>query len=281
MSFYSTQGTFKSDKPILAFAEGYRAVASAQVGNQYISPDKEFKRVLIAGSFIARVGSTFRPLPRGTVTVASSTSSPRFKVKHPYYFVAGDSLSIVEPYATLTVASTALGYVSVNGKVFSFTPTGVATASEAAIALAAYFNSVSQLSSLLRFVPVAATILVFSKDGFTNYEITPGGSMGTTAVTTALNTTSVGTVLKIDTDTEEVVLTTNAGLVASIGVNIGVAVDEVLGFTTTTFDFTSFRQNYDFGLGTAGKLWKQNLVYWDDTINKEPSLFEIEAKTKW
>lgn len=283
MAFFKRYRTYESEGDIFQVPHGTRTTKSAMVTNAYISTDKEGLKQLPAGIFIAKVfdsnGNTiFRPLPHATVTVASSTSSPRFKVAMPYVLYSGDQLFITDSYTTLTVGSTAIGTLTYAGQTVSYTPTGAANVTEAATKWASYLNTTS-LSRTFRFLSSADKLYVLTNDGFSALQVTPTGGLGTTAVTTAVNSTAIGTVQSIDTTTEEVVLTANAAVVVPVGFNVGAKVNEIYGLYSHSLVFTDYRSEIDCAIVDEAKLKKARLPFWAEYIRLDCP--RLEARYQW
>jgi len=268
---------------ILHVPHGYRTARSAQIDSKWLSMNPFNLIELPAGMFIAKTKDAdgnlaFRPLPHARVSVAATTSSPRFKVEMPYMFVPGDVLTIIAPVASITVASTAVGTLTAMGQTFSYTPTGAASPTEAAVKWATYLNSTS-LAINYSFLSSAATLIVFENDLSKVSTLTPTGGLGTTAATTAKITTVIGTIAQIDKTTEEVVLTSNAAVALPIGYAVGVMVDDIYGFYVDAITFTTFTGNTkEIAVGHQGQLKKSRLPFWDNYIKTYLPLVDAQDK---
>lgn len=283
MSYFNRYRQYESEGQVFHVPHGIRTTRSAKLLKKFVSINKMSNFELPAGMFIARTKDTngdtvFRPLPHATVTTASTTSSPRFKVKMPYSLVAGDVLNIIEPYATITVASTALGTLTAAGQTYTYTPTGASTAAEAATKWVEYLNNTA-LANVYRFVANAEIITVFENDLNKTSTLTPTGGLGTTAATTALNTTEIGTVASIDPETEEVVLAANAAVAVPVGYSVGAKVDDIYGLYGHAIVFNDYRQNMDIAVVDEGKLKLSVLPFWSNYIKNY--LPRVEARDKY
>lgn len=270
---------------VLHVPHGYRTARSAQIEKKYVSMNKQSLFELPAGMFIAKTKDangepTFRPLPHAKVTVAATTASPRFKVEMPYVFVPGDVLYIVAPTASITVASTALGTLTYNSQTYTYTPTGASTAAEAAIKWAEYLNNTA-LANSFTFVAAGANLHIFEADLNNTSTLTPTGGLGTTAATTATNTTAIGTVASIDSSTEEVVLNANAAVALPVGFCIGTKVDDIYGFYVHAIVFGTYSDTtLDIAVGHQGQLKKSRLPYWSNYI-KTTYLPHVDAQDRY
>jgi hypothetical protein len=270
---------------VLHVPHGYRTARSAQIERKWVSTNKQGLNELPAGMFIAKTkdsngNSTFRPLPHAKVTVAATTASPRFKVEMPYMFVPGDVLYIVAPTASITVASTALGTLTYNSQVYSYTPTGASTPAEAATKWAEYLNSTA-LANDFTFVADAANLHIFEANLNKTSTLTPTGGLGTTAATTAPNTTAIGTIASIDSTTEEIVLSANAAVALPVGFCIGARVDDIYGFYVHSIVFGAFSDGtLDIAVGHQGQLKKSRLPYWSNYI-KTTYLPHVDAQDRY
>lgn len=270
---------------VLHVPHGYRTARSAQIDRKWVSINKQNLFELPAGMFIAKTkdadgNSVFRPLPHAKVSVAATTSSPRFKVEMPYMFVPGDVLYIVAPTASITVASTALGTLTANGQTFTYTPTGAANATEAASKWVDYLNSTS-LANSYTFIADGTKIQIFENNLSVTSTLTPTGGLGTTAATTARNTTAIGTVLMVDPSTEEVVLNANASVALPVGFCIGALVDDIYGFYVHSIMFTDYSGSpIDIAVGHQGQLKKSRLPYWANYI-KYTYLPQVDAQDRY
>lgn len=270
---------------VLHVPHGYRTARSAQIDRKWISANKQNQFELPAGMFIASAkdsqgNSIFRPLPHAKVSVAATTGSARFKVEMPYMFVPGDVLYVIAPTASITVASTALGTLTANGQTFTYTPTGASNVTEAATKWVEYLNS-TVLAKSYNFTSSGAVINVFETNLGKTSNLTPTGGLGTTAATTALNTTAIGTIAQIDNVTEEIVLTANSSVALPVGHCIGVRVDDVYGFYVHSIVFTEYSGSpIDIAVGHQGQLKKSRLPYWADYI-KYTYLPMVDAQDKY
>lgn len=284
MSYFTRYRQYESEGQVFHVPHGIRTTRSAKIYKKYVSINKSSNFELPPGMFIARAKDAngdvvFRPLPQATVTTASTTSSTRFKVKMPYMFVAGDVLKVIEPYGTLTVASTALGTLTTaGGQVYSYTPTGASTAAEAATKWVDYLNNTA-LANEYRFVANGAIITAFENNLNRTSTLTPTGGLGTTALTTALDTTTVGTVASIDPDTEEVVLAANAAVAVPVGYVVGVQVDDIYGIYSKAIVFNDFRDNMEIAVADECKLKLSVLPFWANYIRNY--LPRVEARDKY
>lgn len=270
---------------VLHVPHGYRTARSAQIDRKWVSANKQNLFELPAGMFIAKAKDTdgtsiFRPLPHARVSVAATTSSNRFKVEMPYMFVPGDVLYVIAPTASITVSSTALGTLTASGQTFTYTPTGAANATEAAIKWAEYLSN-TMLAKDYTFVAAGTALNIFENNLNKTSTLTPTGGLGTTAATTTKNTTAIGTIARIDNVTEEVVLNANSAIALPVGYLIGVMVDDIYGFYVHSITFTDYSGSpIDIAVGHQGQLKKSRLPYWAEYI-KQTYLPIVDAQDKY
>ena len=267
---------YQADNQVVQYVNGLRFPKSATIKKTDLSPDDLGKYKLPSGFFVARIGKSYRPMPQMRTTTTVLTSSPRFKVAYPYIFKSGDVVKVIKPYTTLTVSGTGATSVTLNGLTVDATPTGAANATEAAVILADLYND-SRLGQYLEFIPSAATLLVFAKDGKTLYTVTFTGLTGTG--TLAFNSTAIGTVLSVDSATDEVLLVANATVALPAGVTVGVMVDEVYGIHIGSVSFKDHEPYRDIPICDEAKLKLARMPFWDDYVRT--FLPMLEARIKW
>jgi len=286
MAAFTREYPFVQDKQILRSVVGVEQSRSAQLTSSMISRDTEGKRIVKAGSFVAKkFDGTFRVLPRVKVATAVSTGSPNIVgTIYPQVFVSGDVLTIQGTYAVFDVTATTAGSLEFNGRVVSVTPTGAGTTGAATTLFAELFAD-TFLGNSFYFIADAtnSALYVFAKDGKSLYTLTADGTQlqgrGTNPddpVTLAYNDTSIGTVSYVDETTGTIVLTANAAIAVPTGVPIGVNVQEVYGLLNNSYALTTERPNYDVGLIHKAQVFLSGLPYYDSTIATD--LPRIEAR---
>jgi hypothetical protein len=267
---------YNADPQIVAFADMQEAPISATVTNKYVSADKDGRKSVPAGLFIARRSGSMELsfLPRATVTQASSTSSPTLKLNLLAPFVEGDVLYAVEPYAAITISSVANGQtiiLTVNGKQLSITATTNVVA-DAVNALATTIPS-SVIGQYVTAVPAttAGKVYLYSRTK-EEYPLTVAGTAttaidgGVTKLTT--QTTPLGTIASINPTTNTVTLTGNANWVAPVGAHIGVSVEDILGLHVHSHDFSTTPSKHINGITGAIGIYEAALPYLDDEIKE-------------
>jgi hypothetical protein len=283
MPHFTIHDSYNSQKPIWAFSHGIRHPNSITIDRKFISADKNGSKAVPAGMFGAHIKTITgelveRLLPRGKVSTPVTLTTNRFKVGYPYVFVAGDELTIHEAFAQFTITGTGQGGLRVNGRSVTFTPTGVGTPQEAALAFSEYFNSSPYLSRIFRFLAEGNILYVIVKDGYTPYQITPSGAFGTIPATTVPNPTPIGKVLFVDGEKEEIVLDANAAVAVPVGFNVGVPVERVYGLLESSFDVTNARDSVSLGLGTEGSVYQGSLPYWDESILEDLPNLQVQYR---
>lgn len=286
MAAFTREYPFVQDKQILRSVVGVEQSRSAQLTTSMISRDTEGKRIVKAGSFVAKLANnTFRVLPRVKVATAVATNSTLIQgTAYPYVFVSGDVLTIQGTYVTFDVAATTAGTLEYKGRTVSVTPTGAGNTGAATTLFAEGFAD-TYLGNFFYFVAdvTNSVLYVFSKNGYSTDELTADGTVlqggGTNPddpVALAYNDTSIGTVSYVDDTTGNIVLTANAAIAVPTGVPIGVTVQEVYGLLNNSYALTTERPNYDVGLIHKAQVFLSGLPYYDYTIKTD--LPGIEAK---
>lgn len=244
---YINKKYYSVEKDIFVYSTQNDANRSATVENTYIQTNAEGNKSVSEGMFVARVGSTFRYLPRFTLTTATATNSTAVVGTPVNVIAAGDVLRCVEPYAvvnlggTVTAGDTVTVTVAGNAVVSTAVTTVLA---DLATLVATNINADPNLSQLAKAIATGANVYVFSKDGLTNHSIAVAKT-GTTTVAIAGSATTLsfaaalGTVGSVNLATNTITLTGNAAAVLPIGAHVGVAVDEVLGVDARSRDFTT------------------------------------------
>lgn len=187
-------------------------------------------------------------------------------------------MSIHGAFAKFTVAGIVAGTLEYNGRVISVTPTGAGTTGEAAALFATGFAD-SYLGRYFYFVADEANseLYVFAKSGNPGDIVTSDGVVITGgAITLAEDATVIGTVSSVEESTGNVILAANAALDVPAGISIGVPVRGIEGLIELGYDLDDARPTHTIGIYTRGKVYRQNLPYYDDTIAVD--LPEIDAK---
>ena len=287
MSFFTRVTTFDQDKPILAFPHDARFPRSAQVVKDDIQVGANGKRSLPAGFLVARVTEAsverFRPLPRVALTADATTGSAILTAGMPWVVKQGDELFVLEPHTSSAVTGTTnVTAVTYEGQTFSFTPPG-GTPQDNAIAIAAFFNDQYTIRDKFTFVANDDDVWIYAKDGISllDIELVAAGEWVTTGVQTlAFENTAVGTVSFVSTVDDSINLAANAGVFVPSGAHLTTrTINEVYGMYIHSLDFTEFKQNYDLGLLSEGRVYLGALPYWDGNIGNY--LPEIIAQLKW
>jgi hypothetical protein len=279
MAAFTRELPFIQDKQILRSVVGVEQNRSAQLTTSMISRDTEGKRIVKAGSFVAKkANGTFRILPRVKVATYVSTGSPLIQgTAYPYVFVAGDVLTVQGTFATFDVAGLTAGTLEYKGRTVSVTPTGAGNTGAATTLFASGFAA-TFLGNFFYFVAdVTNSILyVFSKSGNLVEDITGDGTIlqgtvgdATDPQTLAYKDTTIGTVSYVDEATGNIVLTGNAAFAVPTGVPIGVTIQEVYGLLNNSYALTTERPNYDVGLISKAQVFLSGLPYYDDTIKTD------------
>ena len=277
MGFYNrNDGLFFVDPPILANTGADINVATGNVTmtNQYISPNSDLKIAVPAGLFVAETTpGNFRYLPRTTNQALVTSGSSTTVTLSPYnVFVAGDTLSVVEPYTVLTISAVSVSQtvtVTVNG-VTSTTTADTSVTTTTASEVAANINATPLLSYYVFAIANANTVYLYAKDGITLYTVNVGGTAtaSLSASAMAFNNTAIGTISSINYITGVATLTGTATATVPIGAHLGMTVLNILGLDIHARDFTIIqRQNISL-YSRAVAVRTQFLPYYDGDIER-------------
>lgn len=245
---YINKKYYTAEKNIFVYSTNNDANRNATVDNTYIQTDTDGNKTVSEGLFVARIGSTFRYLPRFTLTTATATNSASVVGTPVNVIKAGDVLRCVEPYAVInlggTVAEAETVTVTIAGNSVVSTA-ATAVLADLATLVATNLNADPITSQLVTAIATGSDVYVFAKDGITNHAIavTEAGAAVTIAIAggaTALGfAAALGTVSSVDIATNTITLSGNASAVLPVGAHVGVAVDEVLGVDARSRDFTT------------------------------------------
>ena len=270
MAHFSYGDSYRTDPAIFAFTYGNEHPISVTVDRQYIDLDRENKRTVPAGLFVAEYNNTFRFLPRGTVTQALVTGQDYFKMTPYNVFVPGDVLSILEPYSVLTITSASVGQTTTlsilnptnANAVTSIAPSSVVT--EVAEQVAKDFNKAPYISDHLNFFATGNKVYITSKNRI-SYEIEKGGTVTSTLSETVLtlDTNPIGTVKVHVPSTGTTYLEAVATVDVPVGVKIGVPVSKVLGLHSHAVDFNNAPSRDIAVCNQSPGVRKQLLPYFD------------------
>lgn len=283
MPYFNQSQTFLVDPAILAFSDGNHPNVSATVQNTYVSLNTEARKQVPAGLFVAQVGNVLRFLPRTKLTAVTATGATSVTATPTNIFVAGDVLTVVEPYSVLTV-TTVTAAQTVTVTVLGITATATATTSNTtttASEVATAINATAGLSDIVRALSITNKVFIFAVDGLSNHGITTAGTVTSAALSSAtlvLNATAVGTIASIDYTTGVITLTGNASVALPIGANIGVRVNAIVGLHVHAVDYTVATAK-DLALYTiANGVRIQYLPYFDGDIDRRFPLINFAYK---
>jgi len=271
-------GSTEAEKAIIAYPRNIRVPYHVYMTGKHISPNKEGRRALEEGHFVSKKDGVHRFLPRSRVT--TTPSGNRLKVKNPYVFVPGDTLQILNPRTELTAFNVGEATLILNNKTIKYTPVGAANTVEAANMIAIYFNSLPELAMYLEFIPSGDKLFVYSPIGQPPVTFTHSGSIGGATVTTAPETTPIGTIQAIDIETEEFILGSNVVGTLPINSIVGVPQDEVLGVYTHSVDYTAGGiTSQHIGVIDEAKIYKLALPHYDNSLVYECP--RLHAREVW
>lgn len=275
MAYFTRKDIYDMEDYVLRDSAGQERSNAANLSSDYIGSNPKGKKIIRPGTFIAECfdvnGEVIdRAWPASYVNTAITTADTELDLDTPFVFVPGDVLYVIEPYTTLTVASTALGSITYQGRTYSYTPVGAASAGEAAVMFASYFAN-TPLHQEFKFVPdeTNAELHVLAADGASQLTITLAGSLGTGNVTTTVVTTAVGTVLAFNSTTNKVLLSAVSGVDVPAGLGVGVNINSIKGLHAdpTVLDLTE-NSDMQVGILTAGNVKASKLKYWNTSVSK-------------
>lgn len=265
---FARYGSTKAEKAIIAYPRNIRVPYHVAMTGRHISTNKQGRKALEEGHFVSKKDGVHRFLPRSRVI--APVSANRIKVKNPYIFVQGDTLQILSPRTELGVFNVGEAIITLNNKTIRYTPVGAANSVEAATMLANYFNSLTDLTEYLEFIPSADKLFLYSPAGQPSVTFTHSGSIGAGTATTAPENTPIGTVQAVDMETEELILGSNAVGILPVNSVIGVLQDEILGVFPHSVDYTPGGiTGNTIGVIDEAKLYKFALPHWDNSITYE------------
>jgi hypothetical protein len=275
-NFVRNNALYSVDPPILAYGEGNKATRHVVFQKAYVTAGSDNIVAAPAGLFGASVNGVIRFLPRGTVTVASTTGAATISLTPQQVFVPGDVLYVVEPYTILTLSAVATGNtitLTYNGLTLSLTLTAgqATTLATAASAFASAINTAGGVFAELSAVSDGVSaIWIFARNGISNYTVAKGGTATSALSSTSIvpNTTPVGTIASINVVTGVFTLTGNAGVAVPVGVHVGVSssITTILGLGTSSMNFTIYPNVTQALYTESAAVRSQYLPYFDGNI---------------
>lgn len=284
MATWTRKESHISDPPILAFADNVSTPYSITLLDDKVNLDASGKRTFPAGMIICKIGSEYRLLPRGTTAAAITASSTTSFTVSPYQgFYAGDVLSSILPFTTVTAAgtyaNTETATVTIDGRATVSTFTGTPTLTQVAAQIATDINNNDAVNQLVTAVASAAIVYIFGSNGTTLRTVTASetataGTLtaGAAALVANAPVGTVQSVVQTTGNTGTITLTAVAGTTLPIGTAVGVLVDELYGIYPTSQDLTDLAEVCIAPI-EEGKIWRGSLPHWDgDLARRLPNL---------
>ena len=284
---------YKNNLPVLANEMGLRSPRSFQVDKSKVTSfagaEGRIQRIVRPGAFAGSTGvaGTVRPLPRGKVAdnagVASTTTVISLATAN--HFIATEELSVLAPYAVLTLAGTWAAsddaVAVIDGVSITYTATGAVLA-DIATGLAAAINASPYLSRKVMAIADGAVVYVYAKDFESLYtttasETTAGDGTLTAGAAAMVAGASIGTIASVDADALTVTLSAASAVSLPVGFPIGVAGSLPYDDNGSGYGMLSPNQTLDLewsemenmhGVFVGATVYKDKLPYIDDQLKK-------------
>lgn len=280
--------------PVFARGEGMRSPRSFQIDAAKVTSstgaDGRLQRLIPPGTFAGStaVAGKVRPLPRTLLTaalVANTTLSFTVTANTAPYFVAGDVLTALPPYAVYTVTGTwaaaDTGTVTVAGRAITVEAAN-STNADIAVQIATAINADLVLSRIVKAIASGAAVFVYALDMRSTYpiataEVTAGnGTLVLGGSATALQVgAAIGTIASVAPATHTITLAAAAVTALPIGFPIGVASSRPMDANGEGYGMMSPNNPIDLeweandihGLFIGGVVYRDRLPYWDGELD--------------
>ncbi|MEO0537529.1 MAG: hypothetical protein AAF215_27170 [Cyanobacteria bacterium P01_A01_bin.123] len=247
----------------------------------------ESSKSFAPGYFGAASGSLARLLPRSKVATTAVTASSSTVVEvtenQSQVFIAGDVLRILAPSAqidlTLTWAASDTLATTINGYTLTTTAAGSDTGAIATLHTTE-INVDPVLSKLITAIASGDSVFVYAKDFISQYAIavtatTAGDGTGavTDSATNLIAMRTIGTIASsgVNTDTDQLTLSSTATISVPIGMPIGVDAMPI-GMLSRSIDFEN--DELQMGFYTACSIKSVSILpYWDGELDR---LFDFD-----
>ena len=280
MSFTRNTPPYISDAQIIAFPDGVDTTFSAHIERSMFAPNAQGKHTLGAGHFVAETAGQRSLLKRATLQQPNLTNEVvDIFVDHWQLFSVGDTLTTVEPWVGIALASVSAGEeftVTIDGhsEVFTFQGTLGSTIEDAATEFVDWIQNQSRvLSQYVTALRDRSMIHLYASDGFTRHTIEFAMSSGTFSTVPGDGVMEIdrpcGTIVSIDrSGSGKLTLDSTNGLLPA-GVHLGVPVQKVIGFINNSIDLTYCeRENYAL-VSSANGVYEGKLPYIDADIKRQ------------
>lgn len=278
-----TTNSFLQEDVIHASDVGLQSRRALTVDPAKITADAGGKKIVrpglilykIAGATKHRVG--IRANLAAAITASSTTSlnlgniGVIYQSKAAQYFSPGDVVSVLRPYATITLALTwdsdDTVTVVLNGNTRAFTP-GSATLATGAATVAAAINANPVFNKIVTAIAAGAIIYLFStsREPF-SLSISGDGTTGdgTATASAVTGNVTVGTIDTAGVNVTAGTVTLAAASAVTLPIGAPVGVDgEPWGLILGAYD--AGKADNDIAGFTGGAMYRERIPYWDDEV---------------
>lgn len=264
MSFFYHQAPYQVEKAILKSVENISSTKSVRIEASTVGLNKEGRKVVPGGLWVASVGGATRFLPRAKTTTAVATGSTQIPVDLQQVFQVGDVLRTVERKASITLGGTFLAgdviFVTYDTGTFAYT---VKDPANLAANLTNYINGTANFEG--RAVLTGSTINLFSARGG-SLSVLTNSAAGTVTVVGYAGQGFLGKVTAIDYKTATVTIDTATTVALDQGAKVGVPVDLIHGFHIHSIDFTDRPTCNINAIDGADAVYSKSFPYLDSEI---------------
>jgi hypothetical protein len=275
----------EQEKPIYKSTSTIGSTKGVQILAANVGLNKDGKKTVPAGLFMAKVGGVNRFLPRAKTEAAVTTGSPNIEVAYPELFLAGDEIYHIEPKTAITLAATwAAGdtlEIAYGSVAYRATATATPTILDEYISEFAELFNASPLSKHLRFEADLANDKIVVYTHGTKYTVrvtatTAGNGTATLDAQVSSAPTYLGKVSRVDHAAKTVVLEANSAAAVGEGGRIGTMIEEMYGLHASNVDF-KYRDRADLNAVTEARaIYKISLPYYDEEIDEQFEKLTIE-----
>lgn len=263
-----------SDKQFMVYPDHVATPYSLTLTRDRIRPNKDGKRTIGGGHFVADLDGQTVLLPRAEIKEV--VDATHIKLSTWQLFKENDILSVVEPYASITVGSLAINAtvaITANNTSDTFTFVGSwgNTPTDAAREMATFINTSALISRFLRAVAAGQMVHVFARDGITPYTVAAVPSAGTVTVSPngapMLTNYAYATIQMFDPDDPELITLGAPAPGLPVGARVGIPVDRIYGLYPHAIDL-QFRDREHIAPIHQGYVYEGALPYFDQDIDR-------------
>lgn len=281
--------SFSNGKPILFGMNAARTPFSVALNASDIQFDAENRRTLPEGTFIAKIGSSVRPLPRTRTNAAVATNSAAVQLKVPNTaFKVGDVLRAVACQASVVLSGTPVEgdivTVRVDNVNYSVTvdhPDDSPTLGFVATQIAALVIPGVTLTA------IGSSVLFTGTDSYKLTVHSSSPALITTVYSTdpgylGANILPLGTIASIGAPDSQnrrtVTLAANAAYALPVNTPVGVEYSKLLGIYPDPLDFTEDPVIHIAPVFHCDGVYENNLPYCDKEIKRVLHGLNINSK---